>query len=444
MVNQPADLTLHYFRTMKRHLIALLFAASSLLVTAQNADTLTVMAYNLLFYGANFGDCDNTTNGLNDKDDYFKIITHYVLPDILVVNELGSGSIFSDRILLSVLNTDSIDYYERAQVQNNGFSSIVNQLFYNSEKLALADQYMIDEDVNNNNLVRVIDVYKLYYKDTNLLPDSDTAFIHVLGAHFKAGSSASDESDRELTAEAIMDELSNGDPGYYILGGDLNLKSSNENAYEELISASYGDYSFYDPISSPGTWNNTSVFASIHTQSTRLSNTNDGCFSGGGMDDRFDFLLMSGQVIADTGLVSYVPNSYRALGQDGTHFNQEINDGANTSVPPEVLDALYGMSDHLPVLAEISVALEEPVIDGISAPAVVPAKLYQDASELVVTNIAAAANIRLFNLQGTMLQEQSVVGRVATLGLSELASGVYILNIEQAEGGQSFKIVHLR
>ncbi len=422
--------------------IALLFGTLSM--RAQSYDTLSVMAYNLLFYGANFGNCDNNTNGLNDKDGYLKTITDHVEPDILLVNELGASGIYSDRILISVLNTDGEDRYERAQVQNNGFSSIVNQLFYNSEKLGLAGQYAVSEDLNSNNLVRVIDVYRLYHKDTNLLPTDDTTFFTVVAAHLKAGSTNSDEADRALATEALMDDLSSGAAGYVIMGGDLNLKSSNEDAYEELLSDNYGDHRFYDPISSPGTWNNASVFAPVHTQSTRLSNTNGGCFSGGGMDDRFDFLLMSGQVINDTGKVSYVQDSYTALGQDGLHFNQEINDGSNNSVPASVLSALYNMSDHLPVVADIRIPLAEPVIDGVADRSLPEARIFQVPDHLQITNLDRGGQVRLFNLQGTLLQEQNIAGRTVSVPMSEYPSGVYILSVEQPQQRQSFKVVHLR
>jgi hypothetical protein len=50
-----------------------------------------------------------------------------------------------------------------------------------------------------------------------------------------------------------------------------------------------------------------------------------------------------------------VIGSYEALGNDGRHFNANLNSGSNSSVPGDVLDALYKMSDHLPVSLQLKV-----------------------------------------------------------------------------------------
>ena len=38
----------------------------------------------------------------------------------------------------------------------------------------------------------------------------------------------------------------------------------------------------------------------------------------------------------------------------GLHFNAALNSGANFSVPSNVLTALYELSDHLPVVLEVT------------------------------------------------------------------------------------------
>ena len=52
----------------------------------------------------------------------------------------------------------------------------------------------------------------------------------------------------------------------------------------------------------------------------------------GGMDDRFDFIFVSEDLISGEDGVMYLENSYLAEGQDGNHFNQSVNDGLNSSV----------------------------------------------------------------------------------------------------------------
>ena len=59
------------------------------------------------------------------------------------------------------------------------------------------------------------------------------------------------------------------------------------------------------------------------------------------MDDRFDFIFISEDLISGEDGVLYLENSYLAEGQDGNHFNQSVNDGLNSSVSQEIADALY-------------------------------------------------------------------------------------------------------
>ena len=69
-----------------------------------------------------------------------------------------------------------------------------------------------------------------------------------------------------------------------------------------------------------------------HTQSTHSENT--GCAASGGMDDRFDFILISKNIKQGSKGVKYLSDAYWAVGQDGKHFNESINSSpTNTSVP---------------------------------------------------------------------------------------------------------------
>lgn len=114
-------------------------------------------------------------------------------------------------------------------------------------------------------------------------------------------------------------------------------------AYQKLIGdEADNDGRLFDPIDSPGYWHTNAAFAGIHTQSTRSEQFGGG--ASGGLDDRFDFILIS-QSLQDEVLVT----SYAAFGNDGSHFDQSINDGSNDSVSVEVANALYYASDHLPV-----------------------------------------------------------------------------------------------
>src|SRR5690554_7468398 len=76
-----------------------------------------------------------------------------------------------------------------------------------------------------------------------------------------------------------------------------------------------GAYALKDPINRPGSWNNSGSYAEIHTQSTRNGGNFD-CGSQGGMDDRFDQILVSQNVMNNSDNVEYQTGSYRAVGND--------------------------------------------------------------------------------------------------------------------------------
>lgn len=425
--------------------LGLLFVASSL--NAQEFDSVRVMCYNLLYFGENTSFCTNSNNPVAAKDGYLKTIIKHADPDVFVVNELGANNLFAERILVNSLNTDGVSKYARIPIQNNGFSSLVNGVFYNKNKFGLASRTNVSENLNNTDIVRVIDVMTLYYKDPALSVESDTVFLHVLAAHLKAGSSSSDITSRGLAAEAVMNYLqSNLQPGYFLFCGDLNMKNSSEEAFQELTSNAYGDHRFYDPINQLGSWNNNGSFSQVHTQSTRNTGSNS-CFSGGGLDDRFDLIMMSGPVIEDTGAVSYIDGSYTALGNDGMHFNQDINAGSNGSVPAAVLSALYEMSDHLPVLADLKIALLPA--DTIAPESITETRLqsnlkvWQQQGEIRVDNQLQSMPYKLYNVSGALVRTGTLTEGYQRL-VSPNSAGIYIMKCDSQEGVFAKKIVIAR
>lgn len=54
------------------------------------------------------------------------------------------------------------------------------------------------------------------------------------------------------------------------------------------------------------------------------------------------------------GKLAYRPGSCVVYGNDGKHFKKAINQPMNTSVSPELAEALYNASDHLPVIIELT------------------------------------------------------------------------------------------
>src|SRR5690554_8106850 len=61
------------------------------------------------------------------------------------------------------------------------------------------------------------------------------------------------------------------------------------------------------------------------------------CGSQGGMDDRFDQILVSQNVMNNSDNVEYQTGSYRAVGNDGNHFNSSLISGSNSMYPTSVV-----------------------------------------------------------------------------------------------------------
>ncbi|MCZ6698121.1 MAG: choice-of-anchor D domain-containing protein, partial [Planctomycetota bacterium] len=188
---------------------------------------------------------------------------------------------------------------------------------------------------------------------------TEDAKLHIFIAHLKAGSDAPNPAKREFEADKYRDwaEANLPDGANVLCLGDFNLRSSNEGAwtvFTETRATNKGQ--LQDPINQVGTWHNSPGFAGVHTQAPQLPQ-NLPCsscgYSGGGMDDRFDFILTSA-TLHDGINFEYAPNSYSAFGNDGNHYNTSIS---ALPVIPEgqvMADALTCASDHLPVVIELT------------------------------------------------------------------------------------------
>lgn len=409
-------------------LIFILFL-SSLTAMSQEWDTLRFMTYNLLYYGEVTSFCTTSNNDINEKDTYFKSIAKHVKPDLLLVNEMGASIVYADRIIEKVLNTDGVNRYKRAPIQNNSFSDLVNGVFYDKSKLALLKQDKLTQASNGSSIVRAIDICTFYYKDPNLGPTSDTTFLYLVGMHLKAGSSSSDVSARDIATSSVMEYLMDHyPPGYYITAGDMNVGGSSEQAFQNFLASSNGDYAMRDPLIS-GSWSSSSSFAYAHTQSTH---TESGCHSGGGLDDRFDIVLLSRQILDDSGAVRYVEDSYKTVGNDGNHYNQSILQGSNNSVPSAVLGALYEMSDHLPVRLDLRFKRLQQDSDTIPTSVVRPVQndwyIRMVDHHLQISGLGAEDRILVSDLTGRVHHDARSDGR-SVVAVNGFEPGVYIVTV---------------
>ncbi len=326
-------------------------------LAAQSPESLRIMTYNLTYFRAYTSFCTSSNNPPGAKEGWLQTVVAHAQPDLLVCNEVdGSNSTAHSRILSQCLNTNGETRWAAADLYTNG-SSLINAVYYDQNKLGIKSQGIISNDLQNSSLVRGIDVIRFYYKDSLLAWNPDTVFFTLFAGHFKAGNTATDLTDRQKTAEAIMNYLVTKprDP-HYVLCGDLNMPKSQEAGFQQLLNYSNATVRFFDPENQLGNWSSNGSFAAMHTQSTRDAQTNSGCFSGGGLDDRYDHILTNQAMLSSSARMRYLPATLRPLGNDGLHFNVALNSGTNNSVPSNVLTALYELSDHLPVVADFEVA----------------------------------------------------------------------------------------
>lgn len=312
-------------------------------------DTLTVVSYNLTNYGNIVTGCTTANNGIAIKNPELKNILQYLRPDILGVCEMNTNPTIAGSFLNNVLNTNGITYYQRSAPVSEPSGTLTSVLYYNSQKMGIKNQGYA------NTSVRLVHHFRLYMK-TPELANGDTLWLNILAGHLKAGNTTADRDARTAMATAVRNYLNTfSKKENCLIMGDFNLYNNGEGAWQNLTAANPNPtYQFIDPINRVGSWSANSSFANVHTQCPTV--TSNGCFSGGGLDDRFDFILMNRHLLNDSAGIRFVPGSYRAVGNDGLHYNKNLLDSpTNTSAPTSVLQSLQKASDHLPVLARLRI-----------------------------------------------------------------------------------------
>jgi exonuclease III len=310
--------------------VALAAAIAVLLCTPAHA--LRVVTYNVLNFPG--------TTGAARVDD-FRTVIDQINPDVVFVQEMLSQSGVT-QFLNSVMNYNHPGVYAAGPFVDGPDTD--NALFYKTATITYTSHQEIPTALRN------ISEYVLRPVGYS----SSAAQFRLYSFHLKAGATVDDENAR-LAETTILRNYLNALPAgsHFAGGGDFNIRASTESAYQKLVgSAADNDGRLKDPINQPGTWYDNASFKAIHTQSTRTLSFGGG--ATGGMDDRFDQLLISYAMDDGDGL-SYIPGSYTAYGNDGDHLNMAIIADTNHVVGPVIAEALYQASDHIPVFADFQV-----------------------------------------------------------------------------------------
>jgi len=388
---------------MKKIILSLLLLSGGVSFAQEQVK---IMYYNLLNFPSFFP----------ERVDTLKKIVQYVKPDLFLVNEIESNSA-ANSILNNSLNQNGINYYQKAAFINGPDTD--NMLFYNTQKFGLVSQQQIPT------VLRDISEYVLYYKDPNISALSDTIYFYMYSLHLKASTNESAQRNIEITTLTnFLNSKSNLENVF--VGGDFNFYTSSEPAYGTLLSSA--NVNMKDPLFALGDWNNNSAFAYLHTQSTRTTDLGDG--SWGGMDDRFDIIFVSDDVLSGVNGIDYINNTYRGLGQDGLRFNQSINNPTNTLVPDSIANALLYMSDHIPVIMEVDVNyLTNSIQEGDDL--TTTTLTYNKTKNVFILNEELTDFIFvLYSVNGQKIMELNLTNTQQIAIAKSLTPGVYVWSIE--------------
>ncbi len=312
-----------------------------------------------------------------------------------------------------------------------------------------------------------------HFRPVGFGSDSD---LYIFNAHFEAGDFNEDMAGRETEADQIRNYIDSNNLGNrnVIVAGDLNVSdnfsSSSVTSFGnlsalEILTAS-GDGRVLDPLFPNGEVVNFSILDPGVTNTpfgvdlapllTQSPSGGSGALVGGGIDDRFDFILQSDELLDGNGVAS-IANSLRAFGNNGSTLNTRINNGNSITIngltsfsTSQVLNALEAASDHLPVvedfqlpatlLAELGAVPLELALDEvamvelvISNDTEVQTALGADDLDFVVTSSGSVSG----GVIGTDSALGGGVSVILTLDTSELGFQSGVVNVSSNGEGAS-------
>ena len=383
-------------------------------------DTLKIMYYNLLDFPIS----------QPDRIDTLKKILNHVRPDVFVVNELTSFS-GGVQIKNNALNVGGVNYYEAAVFYDGPDTD--NLLFYNSNKLGLVTQTQIPT------VLRDISEYELYYKEPGMSSLTDTTYLYFYSMHLKAGSQQNEMDQRYVEAQSFKAYLDNNNRSTNLfVGGDFNFYENGELGCQEIVSG--GSVVLNDPVNKMGFWHANFGYKAYHTQSTRMNQGYAGG-SSGGMDDRFDFIFTSDDVLTGFSGVLYLEDTYEAIGQDGLHYDGDIHIPNNTAVTQDVARALFYMSDHIPVCMQVILGGDVGVMEQNE---IIEKAYLNNGNELniVLSENVNELEIKILDMSGKLIMNNNYFyDSKFKVQLNFIPSGIYLATIFADGEFSTFKFV---
>lgn len=392
-------------------------------LVAYNQTRIKAMTYNLMHFPGTLV-YDEASGTYTDRTLVLKGILDSYQPDLLMVCELESAT-GADMILQTALATPD-NRYNRANYapnQSNPYDNLQQMVFYNEQKLSLVEQNIIYTDVRDIN-------HYVFQLNTD-----EVIMLDVFVTHLKASTGYTNEIKRLEMVQEFTNYLESIPTDHFVLfTGDFNLYNSDEPAYQEILDVT-NHIVMEDPINAPGDWSSHSEFTAIHTQSPLVSNGQfqaaDGGWDGvtGGLDDRFDFLMMS-QNFRTSPLLYYVPNTYKSYGNNGNCYNSYINNpDCSGTYSQELRNLLVNMSDHVPIVMEFETpeTLDIQQLTYQDYMRFDSANVSSDFLRISISDSQLGSVYEIINQMGQTMQTAEFDTKITTVHIESLATGIYYI-----------------
>ena len=404
------------------------------------------MMYNIL----NYSDSEVSQN----KTPFLSTILNEVSPDLLmvceVVDEIGSNYLFENAIIPH--NED----FKKAPFEENqsGSYSLQQMVYYNSNKLIFEESRVITADTRDINQY----TFKINTENAEINPIRMEVFV----THLKASTGSSNRQRRLNSIQSFVSYTNTiANDSYVLFAGDFNFYTSNEEGYQYLIDNRNPiiiidpinrpaptfpddgvDYFNYDNYDSTYFWNNSS-FSDIHSQSTRTSNSGliDDSGSTGGLDDRFDFIMMSENFNTSSDLF-YVNDSYQVVGNNGNCYNSQIsNSNCSGTYSQTLRNALIEFSDHLPIVMEIETPENTLSTYTLSKINFISSNITQDYLKIFLTDKLDKNTIKIYTINGQLIRIKTPINsseNSLTIDVRHLSKGIYYLSHQKLNNPLKF------
>jgi hypothetical protein len=320
-----------------------------LLAAPVPAHALRIVTWNLLNYDPTPGG-----NTVSQRQPYYRTVMGSIGADVVILQEMHTIAAL-DSFVGNVLNVVEPGQWT-GQIVDVSSTVEYYAVCWKPAKMAASN---ISASIATSGPRKVV---QALIKPAGYLTKS--GWFRLYDFHLKAGGPATVDSTTRRNECTDIRNFLNGvnttivGPNF-VIGGDSNIYGSYEGAYYRLTESQPNNNGrSFDPLPLGGnlTWHTQPAFTQYFTQAPCAScpsyTPNPG-FSGGGLDDRFDVLFTSQSLQDGEGLDFQQTFPY---GNDGQHYNGDINSPPNTAVPAPVADALWASSDHLPVVMDLRLA----------------------------------------------------------------------------------------